>query len=156
MSTKPGVTRSPVASMVSAASPSSGAAETATITPSFTAMSPTTRGAPVPSTIVPLVILTSYMKVLSGRIEIELDLGAVDAVHERVGEVVDRTGDDPDGAHAAHELLEEQLDLEPGQRGSQAEVRAEPEGDVVVGRAGDVVALGVDEVRGVAVGRGVH
>src|SRR5437899_7932092 len=106
MSTKPGVTRSPVASMVSAASPSSEDSDTATITPPFTATSPVKRSAPVPSTIVPLMILTSYMKVLSGRAEFELDLGTVDAVHERIGQVVDRTGDDPDLAHAAHELLE--------------------------------------------------
>jgi hypothetical protein len=60
MSTKPGVTSRPVASMVSPASPESGDRDTSTITPSFTAMSPTKRASPVPSTIVPFVIFTSY------------------------------------------------------------------------------------------------
>src|SRR5829696_7409935 len=54
MSTKPGVTTWPVASMVSAASPSTPPPRrTSTMTPSFTATSPSKRSAPVPSTIVP-------------------------------------------------------------------------------------------------------
>src|SRR6478609_803140 len=113
MSTNPGVTSSPVASTVSPASPSSGDCETSTTTPSFTATSPTKRGAPVPSTMVPLLILTSYMTSPVGSAEDELDLGAVDAVHEGVGEEVDAAGHDVDLAHAAHELVEEHLDLEP-------------------------------------------
>ena len=58
--------------------------------------------APVPSTMVPLVILTSYMTapVLSST-EDELDLGAVHAVHEGVGHVVDAAGHDAELAHAA-------------------------------------------------------
>ena len=47
--------------MVSAASPGSGDRDTSTIAPSFTATSPTKRASPVPSTMVPLVIFTSYM-----------------------------------------------------------------------------------------------
>ena len=49
-----------VASMTSAASPSTVEA-TATITPSLIATSPTNRGAPVPSTMVPPVIFRSNM-----------------------------------------------------------------------------------------------
>src|SRR3954469_7078371 len=156
MSTKPGVTSCPVASIVSAASPSSGDCDTSTTTPSFIATSPTKRGAPVPSTMVPLLILTSYMTSPVDLAEDELDLGAVDAVHEGVGEEVDAAGDHLDLAHPAYELLEEHLDLEPCERGTEAEVGAEPERDVVVGRAGDVVALGIVEVLRVAVGRRVH
>src|SRR5262245_14696816 len=110
MSTKPGVTSSPVASTVSAASPSSDDCDTSTTTPSFTATSPTKRGAPVPSTMVPLLILTSYMTSPDGSAEDELDLGAVDAVDEGVGEEVDGAGNDVDLAHALHELVEEHLD----------------------------------------------
>src|ERR1700760_2630540 len=64
MSTKPGATILPVASMVSAASPSSGGLpgprrRTSTIFPSLTATSAVNRSAPVPSTTVPPVILRS-------------------------------------------------------------------------------------------------
>src|ERR1700677_2023191 len=64
MSTKPGATIFPVASMVSAASPSSGGLPAprrriSTILPSLTAMSASNRSAPVPSTTVPPVILRS-------------------------------------------------------------------------------------------------
>src|SRR5215467_6974159 len=107
MSTKPGVTSRSLASSVSRASPSSDDSDTATTAPSFTATSPTNRAAPVPSTIVPLVILTSYMTSPRGSAEDELDLGAVDAVHECVRQVVDAARDDADLAHAPHELLEE-------------------------------------------------
>jgi len=55
-----GVTRRPVASIVSAASPSS-VSLTATMRPSFTATSARRGGAPVPSTSVPPVINRSYM-----------------------------------------------------------------------------------------------
>src|ERR1700758_2512075 len=64
MSTNPGATIFPVASIVSAASPSSGALpgprrRTSTILPSLTATSASNRSAPVPSTKVPPVILRS-------------------------------------------------------------------------------------------------
>src|SRR3954452_3060907 len=157
MSTNPGVTSSPVASTVSTASPSSDDCDTSTTTPSFTATSPTKRGAPVPSTMVPLVTLTLYMtSPPDGSAVDELDLGVVDAVHEGVGKEVDAAGHDVDLAHPAHELLEEHLDLEACERGAEAEVGSEPEGDVVVRRAGDVVALGIVEVLRVAVRRRVH
>src|SRR3954452_24973110 len=137
MSTNPGVTSSPVASTVSTASPSSDDCDTSTTTPSFTATSPTKRGAPAPSTMVPLVILTSYMtSPLGGSAVDEFDLGAVHAVHEGVGKEVDAAGHDVDVAHPADELLEEHLDFEPCKRGTEAEVGAEPERDVVVRRPG--------------------
>ena len=64
MSTKPGATTCPVASMVSAASPPiSGSLAprrtTSTITPSLMPMSARKRSAPVPSTTVPPVIFRS-------------------------------------------------------------------------------------------------
>ena len=78
-------------------------------------------------------------------------------LHEGVRDLVDRVpGTTPDRAHPAHELLEEHPDLEPGQRGAETEVGAEPERDVLVGLAGHVEALGIVEVRRVAVGRRVH
>src|SRR3954454_237235 len=58
MSTKPGLTILPAASIVRAAS--SGAFPRATTLPSLTARSPAKRGRLVPSTIVPPVILRSY------------------------------------------------------------------------------------------------
>src|SRR5579884_1655184 len=64
MSTNPGATILPVASIVSAASPASGGSagprrRTSTILPALTATSASNRSAPVPSTTVPPVILTS-------------------------------------------------------------------------------------------------
>src|SRR6185437_5555070 len=66
MSTNPGATIRPVASRVSAASPSRSASSpmrlrTSTIRPSFTPMSARNRSAPVPSTTVPPVISRSYI-----------------------------------------------------------------------------------------------
>src|SRR5437660_2596334 len=58
MSTKPGATTRPVASMTSDASPSTDR-PTAAITPSLIATSPTNVGRPVPSTMVPPVIFRS-------------------------------------------------------------------------------------------------
>src|SRR3954454_13365842 len=58
MSTKPGATTHPVASMTSVASPST-CSPTATITPRSIATSPTKAGRPVPSTMVPPVIFSS-------------------------------------------------------------------------------------------------
>src|SRR4051812_49266694 len=63
MSTKPGVTSSPLASITSRASPSTDG-PTSTMTPSCTATSPTNRARPVPSTIVPPVIFRSNTRTI--------------------------------------------------------------------------------------------
>ena len=51
------------------------------------------------------------------------------------------------------QLLEHHLQLEPGERLTEAEVRTEPEREVLVRVAFDVEAEGIDEPRRVAVGR---
>src|SRR5579863_3122493 len=55
--------------------------------------------------------------------------------------------------HAGHELLEDDARLESGQGGAQAEVAATPEADELGGVAPEVVAIGLLEDLGVAVGR---
>ena len=56
----------------------------------------------------------------------------LDAVHEWVGHLDHGAGNDAERVDAPHELFEERLDLQSRQRGAEAEVGAEPEGDVVV------------------------
>ena len=55
-------------------------------------------------------------------------------------------GGEAERLHAAQQLFEEHPDLQAGECRAQAEVGAEPEGDVRVGVAGHVEALGVREV----------
>src|SRR5688572_1128688 len=65
MSTKPGVTSRPSASMTRVASPVTG--PTTTMTPSFTATSAVRAGAPVPSMTVPLRTIRSNSWLAMGR-----------------------------------------------------------------------------------------
>src|SRR6476659_247423 len=91
MSTKPGVTTRPVASMVSAASPSSPGSSpvrlrTSTIRPSLTPMSARYRSAPVPSTTVPPVIFRSNIVASSdqtGRVENPGHVSVCEVFHPR-------------------------------------------------------------------------
>jgi hypothetical protein len=56
------------------------------------------------------------------------------------------------GGHAPHQLLEEDAQLEAGEVGAEAEVRADAEGDVVVGRAPDIEPMRLAKGGGIAVG----
>src|SRR5215203_2725882 len=123
MSTKPGATTHPVASMTSVASPST-CSPTATMTPSCIATSPTNPGRPVPSTTMPPVILRSNIprayrrgrrivtRTASGRaldVVVEVELPRVRAQAQCVdlvlALVLHPRLDDVGGEHAAGEQV---------------------------------------------------
>src|SRR3954469_20428456 len=75
--------------------------------------------------------------------------------HESIGHL-DRLADRAHRLDPPDQLFEEDPDLESGEAGTEAEVRADAKGEVVVRPARDIEAFRVDEVRGVAVGRTVE